>query len=94
MIAAASQGQTEIVEYLLKQGANTELFDRVSPHSANLSDTSKLIVSRYFNIQKDYSALSYACKEGYLDIVKLLIQYGAVIDYSVQNNIFLPLYCS
>ncbi len=76
LIGAAAQGKTDIVAQLLDAGANIEAH-------ANLADDAP--------IEAGNTALHYACLNGYVDVVKLLIQRGA-LPYSLNDNKNTPLY--
>lgn len=63
LIVASSNGRNEIVQYLLKSGANPNLVttEKDTKHPAY-----------------DQDALTFACKNGHLDTAKILVQYGAI----------------
>ena len=71
IIIAAKYGYTEVVDYLLKQGAD------VNAASINQDGEQKGL--------KSSSVLMEAATAGYLDIVKLLIDNGANVNYQADG---------
>ncbi len=71
---ACSGGRQEVVEVLLKKGANRE--------HRNVSDyTGKIFLDiKYVFILFYFIALSLAASGGYVNIIRLLLNYGAEIN--------------
>jgi len=89
LVNASRNGHTEIVKFLIDNGADKSYFEDALIATSNI-DIVKLLIdygvdinasNRYYN-----NALTLAAVYGYSDIVKLLIENGANINYAGEEG--------
>ncbi|XP_042338549.1 kinase D-interacting substrate of 220 kDa B-like, partial [Plectropomus leopardus] len=87
LMLAAEQGSLEIVQELIRRGANVNLDDVVSQSNAHTrplpvlsSFTSDAAVARR-QAEDCWSALISAAKEGHVEVVKELLENSAYIEH-------------
>lgn len=77
---AAQKGNTEVVEYLIRRKSNVEAKFKVKISSFNSTRTILTLIT-----QGCYTPLYIACQNGWLPIVKLLLNAGANIEGKNSN---------
>lgn len=90
LLRAADRGDAAIVRILCEAGARAHVQNHV------LKDNTKCPYFRppCSHVQWGWTPLHHACKNGHLDTVKLLLTYGAVVDFKdrVRNEHFTSLH--
>jgi len=84
LINAVVDGDTEIVKILLKNGANPNSYYSYIDKNEDLNDEYRL--SYKVPPCVNNCALLHACEEGRTEIVELLIEYGADINFNTDKN--------
>ena len=96
---AIHEGYVEVVKVLLKYGkgvdlemrirGNTVLFDAVErnkPDIVQLLCESNAKVNIYGGLDSKWTPLTKAAREGFTDVVKVLLKYGKGIDLEMRNK--------
>jgi len=98
-VASLNKPNLKKVEYLLKNGANPNIYDDNNCYGNMLSlsvyiadiKLVKLMIKYHANVNSfnsiNATPLYVAAHNGYLDIVKLLVENGANIDISNDSNV-------
>nr|AEX63309.1 putative ankyrin repeat protein [Moumouvirus Monve] len=83
LVAASSRGYTEIVNYLIDNGANCNKSHGIYLAAKNGHyDTAKLLIEKGANLDKyGQQCIEDAIKKGHIKIIELLIDSGVEINY-------------